>query len=112
MSAKTAGLVVSLTIALSGALQASDRIVPPAVPTDIEVPVGSKPFFAGHAVGTQNFISAPAPTPTGGDELAKAAFIQRVNTKGGMKPPSNECTPGTLNNRKLVYYEADSFFYQ
>jgi hypothetical protein len=154
-----------------------------------------KPFFAGHAVGTQNFICAPAATasgvdwlfigpqatvfdgdasqtvthfqsknpfqdgaiqatwqhsrdtsavwavkmfgstdpnyvatgaiewllldvtgaqvgPAGGDKLAKAAFIQRVNTVGGLKPPSSECTRATLNTRKLVYYEADYFFYR
>ena len=199
MSGKTAGLVASLTITLSGALQAQNQITPPAVPVEIEVPAGFKPFFAGHAIGTQNFICAPSPTasgldwvfigpqatifnreaeqtlthfhsknpfedgaaqaaiqatwqhsrdtsavwavkwkgsvdltyvapgaiewllldvtgeqlgPAGGDKLTKAAYIHRVNTIGGVKPPSSECTPATLNHRRLVYYEADYFFYQ
>jgi hypothetical protein len=198
MSGNTVAFVMSLTIAMSGALQAAEAITPPAVPTEIEVPAGSTPFLVGHAVGTQNFICAPAGTPTGvdwlfigpqatifdregeqilthyqsknpyeddpiqaiqatwqhsrdtsavwavkfrgstdptyvapgaiewlrldvtgaevgptgGDKLSKALFIQRVNTVGGRKPPSSECTPGTLNNRKLVYYEADYFFYR
>ena len=195
MSGNTVAFVMSVTIAMSGTPPATSSITPPAVPATIEAPAGFTPFFAGHAVGTQNFICAPAGTPTGvdwlfvgpqatifddegdqtlthfqsknpfendaiqatwqhsrdtsavwavkfrgstdptyvapgaiewllldvtgaavgptgGDKLSKAAFIQRVNTMGGMKPPSSECTPGTLNNRKLVYYEADYFFYR
>ena len=50
--------------------------------------------------------------PTAGDKLARAAFIQRVNTIGGIKPPSAECTAATLNTRKLVPYEADYYFYR
>ena len=181
------------TIALSGAAHAADRITPPSVPSEIEVPAGYKPFLVGHAVGTQNYICAPAATntglgwlmigpqatvfggdfqqflthyqsenpfmaeinatwqhsrdtsavwakrffgssdpryvapdaiewlllrvtgaqlgPTGGDKLASTAFIQRVNTIGGMKPPASECTATTVNTRKLVSYEADYYFY-
>ncbi|HEU4689950.1 MAG TPA: DUF3455 domain-containing protein, partial [Vicinamibacterales bacterium] len=50
--------------------------------------------------------------PNGGGKLASTAFIQRVNTVGGMKPPAGECTPGTVNNRRLVNYEADYYFYR
>jgi hypothetical protein len=50
--------------------------------------------------------------PTGGDKLARTAFIQRVNTIGGSKPPAAECTPATLNTKRFVSYEADYFFYR
>jgi hypothetical protein len=36
------------------------RVTPPAVPTNIQVPAGSKPFLAGHAVGTQDYICLPS----------------------------------------------------
>ena len=41
-------------------VRASDRIVPPAVPLDIEVEAGFEPFFLAHAIGTQNYICAPS----------------------------------------------------
>jgi hypothetical protein len=48
--------------------------------------------------------------PSGGTKLATASYVQRVNTIGGAKPPTNECT--IPNVRRLVYYEADYYFYQ
>ena len=195
MSWKKTSLVISLVVALSAAVGADGRIVPPAVPDYIQVDAGLRPFLRGHAVGTQNFICAPAATPSGldwlfigpqatvfdadneqilthfhskntfpgggieatwehsrdtsivwatrvsgsldaayvspgaiewlllrvsgklvgptsGDKLARALFIQRVNTVGGMKPPTAECTAATLNTRRLVPYEADYYFYE
>jgi len=195
MSRRTTAFIMALTTTVSGAAYAADRITPPAVPSIITAPAGSKPFLVAHAVGTQNFICAPADTesgldwlfigpqatlfdadleqiathyqsknplmgdaiqatwqnsrdtsgvwatkmfgssdphyvaadaaewlllqvsgrqvgPTGGDKLASAKFIQRVNTVGGMKPLSSECTAETVNNRMLVYYEADYYFYE
>jgi hypothetical protein len=195
MFRNTTALTVALTVALLGGAQASESITPPAVPIDIEVPAGFKPFFVGHAVGTQNFICVKAATPTGGEwwpigpqatvfdgegeqtlthyqsknpfkndmlhatwqhsrdtsqvwatrfsgsldptyvapgaiewlrldvtgaqvgptggnKLSSALFIQRVNTVGGVKPPAADCTSGTLNNRRLVDYEADYYFYR
>jgi Protein of unknown function (DUF3455) len=195
MSWKRTVLLATATVALGATAHGADRIVPPAVPVDIEVPAGFKPFFVSRAVGTQNFICAPANTatgvdwlfigpqatgfdaeyeqilthfqsknplranalhatwqhsrdtstvwatrvngsldpnfvapgaiewlllersgsqlgPTSGNKLAGTRFIHRVNTVGGAKPPAAECTPSTLNTRKLVYYEADYYFYQ
>jgi hypothetical protein len=195
MSWKTTVSAATVTVALSIAPHASERITPPAVPTDIEVTGDFKPFLRGHAVGTQNFICAPAATatgvdwfflgpqatvfddngeqilthflsknpdqadalqatwqhsgdsstvwakkrvgstdatyvapgaiewllldvtgaevgPLGGEKLSKALLIQRVNTVGGVKPPAGECTPGTINSRKYVNYEADYYFYR
>ena len=57
-------------------------------------------------------VCGAVPGPTGGEKLSSALFIQRVNTRGGVKPPSTECTPATLNTRKLVTYEADYYFYK
>ena len=69
MSSKTAVLIVALATALRGAALAADRINPPPVPADLEVPAGFKPFLVGHAIGTQNYICAPAATATGVDWL-------------------------------------------
>jgi len=46
--------------------------------------------------------------PTGGNLLAKATFIQRLNTQGGAVPIS-ACTVGQT---QLVPYTADYFFYR
>ena len=196
MEWKTKVLTTMATMALAGAVpDAAGRIVPPAVPAGLEVDAGLKPFFVTHAVGTQNYICAPANTtagvdwvfigpqatgfgaaleqvvthfqsknpqqsdalhatwqhsrdssavwatrvngsldpnyvapgaiewlklqvtgqvlgPTGGDKLFTAKFIHRVNTVGGVKPPLADCAPATFNTRRLVYYEADYYFYE
>jgi len=189
--------VIILAVAFAGPAGAADRVIvtPPAVPPGLEAPEGVTAFLAGHAIGTQNYICAPAATatgvdwfflgpqatvfdegfnqslthflsqnpylidtlnatwqhsgdssavwakkrngstdpryvapdaiewlaldvtgtrvgPTGGVKLARTKFIHRVNTVGGMKPPANECTPDKVNTRKLVYYEADYYFYR
>jgi hypothetical protein len=188
-------LLVTLASAASGEPRAAEQIVAPAVPDGLEVTGPFKPFLKAHAVGTQNYICAPAATasgldwlfigpqatlfdadieqslthfqsknplkadaiqatwqhsrdssavwatkhsgssdslyvapnaiewllldvsgaelgPMGGDKLARTAQIQRVNTVGGVKPPTAECTPSTLNTRRLVAYEADYYFYR
>src|SRR5262245_19864517 len=187
-------LITILALTFAGPLRAADRVMPPAVPPGIEAPDDVRPFLSGHAIGTQNYICAPATGggldwfflgpqatvfdtvfeqdlthflsqnpylidtfhatwqhsndssrvwakrksgstdpryvapnsiewlalevtgtavgPTGGNKLAPTRFIHRVNTVGGMKPPTNECTATTINTRKLVYYEADYYFYK
>jgi len=194
MSAKTMALVVGLAISVCRPAYAGDNVTPPAVPTDIQVPQGYKPFLVAHAIGTQNFICVPAATPAGvdwifigpqatafdaaleqiithaqsvnpatgaidavwqsskdtsavwavkdrestdpafvrpgaiawlrlhvkgaqlgplgGDRLWETEYIQRVNTIGGAKPPVSDCTPSAFYARKLVYYEADYYFYR
>jgi hypothetical protein len=195
MSRKRTVLSLALAAVLSGAVSAADRITPPPVPADIDVGTGYKPILRGHAIGTQNYICAPAATatgvdwlflgpqatvfddegeqivthflsknpfrndelhatwqhsrdssvvwakkvtgstdsdyvaagaiewlklemtgaqvgPGGGAKLSGTMLIQRVNTVGGVKPPASECTPATLNARRLVAYEADYYFYQ
>ncbi len=179
----------------AGGVQAADQIVRPVVPSDLELSSAYKLFFAGHAVGTQNYICAPAAVPAGVDwlfigpqatvfdatgeqilthfqsrnplppdalqatwqhsrdtsavwakrlrgstdpayvapdaiewlllevtastagpnggvKIAGTVYVQRVNTVGGVKPPSLDCTPATINTRRLVPYEADYYFYK
>jgi hypothetical protein len=194
-SLKTAVLIMSIALGLPAGPGAAEQIVPPVVPAGLETPVGSKPFLVGHAIGTQNYICAPAATatgldwlfigpqatlfdddgkqimthfhsrnpeaagaiqatwqhsrdtsavwatkfsgsldpnfvapgaiewlrldvsgdafgPTGGDKVERAAYIQRVNTVGGAKPASAECTAAAINTRRLVSYQADYYFYR
>ena len=37
-----------------------ERVSPPQVPTDIQVPPGNRAFLEGHAIGTQNYVCLPA----------------------------------------------------
>jgi hypothetical protein len=70
MSAKrTTSIIVALAVATSGAVRAADRISRPAVPSILEVGDQYKPVLWTHAVGTQNYICAPAATATGVDWL-------------------------------------------
>jgi Protein of unknown function (DUF3455) len=64
-----ATLIAALAIGLGGSAHAAGKvtITPPPVPIGLDVPAGFTPFLVGHAVGTQNYICAPAATPTGGD---------------------------------------------
>jgi len=50
--------------------------------------------------------------PTLGDKVTSTQYIQRVNTVGGLKPAVAECSAATVNTRRLVYYEADYYFYK
>ena len=52
-------LAVAFTVTPSLWAQA-DRVTPPAVPANIQVPAGSKAFLAGHASGTQDYICLPS----------------------------------------------------
>ena len=52
-------LAVASMIALQQRAHA-EAATPPHVPSAIQVPGGSKPFLAGHAVGTQNYVCLPS----------------------------------------------------
>lgn len=65
---KTAALVITLTAGL-GAVGPSAKFTPPDVPAGLEAPEGRKLVLVGHAIGTQNYICAPAATATGVDWL-------------------------------------------
>ena len=61
---KTWMLATALSLPLSIAVPAvaAADIVPPPVPTDLNVPAGKKAFLIGHAYGTQDYVCLPAAT--------------------------------------------------
>jgi hypothetical protein len=50
--------------------------------------------------------------PGGGDTLAKATFIQRLNTVGGSTPPTDCDVLPDVGHRAFVPYTADYLFYK
>jgi hypothetical protein len=58
LTACAAALAVIFWVSLPEPAHA-DKITPPPVPSNIQVPHGNKAFLEGHAVGTQNFICLP-----------------------------------------------------
>ena len=50
--------------------------------------------------------------PDGGPFLAQAAYIQRINTSGGVAPAPTGCTVSTLGALALVPYTTDYYFYK
>jgi hypothetical protein len=61
LAACASALAAAFTVALPRPAHAH-RVTPPAVPGGIQAPAGSKAFFEGHAVGTQNYICLPSGT--------------------------------------------------
>jgi hypothetical protein len=57
--ARVAALAVTFTVSLPQ-LAHADRVTPPPVPSNIQVPAGHQAFLEGHAVGTQNYICLPS----------------------------------------------------
>lgn len=55
MTWSTTALIVALGISASPA-SSQDKVMPPAVPLNLEVPAGHKPFLIARAEGTQNYI--------------------------------------------------------
>ena len=66
MAWKRIALASILGVGLNGATHAAGVLTPPSVPTDIQV-TGRKLIQVGHAIGTQNYICAPAATASGLD---------------------------------------------
>ena len=54
-------LAAAFTVSKSHPVHA-DEVNPPPVPSNIQVPAGSKAFLVGHAVGTQNYVCLPSGT--------------------------------------------------
>ncbi|MCE9577531.1 MAG: DUF3455 domain-containing protein [Deltaproteobacteria bacterium] len=57
---------LGLAIILAPSLAHADRIKPPSVPANLQVPAGNKPFFQGHGVGTQNYVCLPSTAAASG----------------------------------------------
>ena len=58
MKTDATALVLAATVALPQAVRAERpaRPVPPPVPEAIQVPAAYRPFFGGHAIGTQGYV--------------------------------------------------------
>jgi hypothetical protein len=52
-------LAAAFTLALAHPAHA-ERVTPPRVPKDVQVPDGNKAFLEGHATGTQNYVCLPS----------------------------------------------------
>jgi hypothetical protein len=50
--------------------------------------------------------------PTGGERLTDTAYIQRVNTTGGLAPTTGCPAPSGVVSRAFVPYTADYIFYK
>ncbi|SDY98596.1 DUF3455 domain-containing protein [Nitrosomonas sp. Nm58] len=81
-------LPIACAAALAGAITVSlpqsanaERVTPPSVPEKIEVPVGSKAFLVGHAVGTQNYICLPSSTGVAFKLFTPQATLFKENGK-------------------------------
>ena len=49
--------------------------------------------------------------PTGGDVMTGTTFVQRVNTHGGVAPPTGCSALGDVGTRAFMPYTADYYFY-
>lgn len=50
--------------------------------------------------------------PTGGKNLLKTTYIQRINTVAGVAPDPSSCNAGNIATRVLVPYQTDYLFYK
>ena len=69
------------------------------------VAAGAIPWLLLEVVGTQL-------GPNGGDALAQTAFVQRLNTSGGVAPAGGCSQAENVGTLALVPYTADYFFYK
>jgi hypothetical protein len=66
---------------------------------------GAIPWLLLEVVGTES-------GPRGNGTLTDTAFIHRLNTMGGIAPPTGCAQAGNVGSRVFVPYEADYFFYR
>jgi hypothetical protein len=65
---------------------------------------GAIPWLLVQVVGAQD-------GPTGGNTLTPTTFIQRLNTSGGVAPPTGCSRPTDVGKKAFVPYTADYFFF-
>jgi hypothetical protein len=58
--------ICAAALAIADLQAAAPVIIPPDVPSDLVVRDGSKPFFIGHARGTQNYVCLPSASSLSG----------------------------------------------
>ena len=66
---------------------------------------GAIPWFLLQVVGDEY-------GPTGGHQLTRTTWIQRVNTRAGIAPATGCALAADLGKKALVPYEADYIFYK
>ena len=66
---------------------------------------GAVPWLLLHVVGREA-------GPTGGSKLLRTSDVQRLNTEGGVAPPTGCSTAKDIGNKAFVPYKADYFFYE
>src|SRR5262245_37136425 len=59
-------LAAAAAMTLTPGTATAEQVTPPAVPTIIQAPEGTKAFLLGHAVGAQNYICLPSATAASG----------------------------------------------
>ena len=52
-------VIAGVTLGIAAVQAAAPVIVPPSVPSNLEVPAGSTVYLVGHARGTQNYVCLP-----------------------------------------------------
>jgi len=57
-------------------------------------------------------LSASATPGADGDRLARTAFIQRINTAGGLAPAASACNALTADSKAEIAYSADYYFWK
>ena len=62
-------VIAGVTLGIAAVQAAAPVIVPPSVPSNLEVPPGSTVYLVGHARGTQNYLCLPK-----GDKFAWTLF--------------------------------------
>jgi uncharacterized protein DUF3455 len=78
----------------------------PASPDESSCPnAGAIPCVLLQSIGSE-------PGPTGGRDLTRTTFIQRLNTKGGSAPAEGCETLGDVGKQTLVPYTADYYFFR
>ena len=82
------------------------KVAPDGSSTDPAfVKPGAIPWLLLEKVGTQE-------GPSGGDTLTVTTSIQRLNTSGGVAPPTGCSLSTDVGNKAFVPYTADYFFYR
>ncbi len=80
LTACAAALAAACMLALPRPAHA-DKVTPPPVPPNIEVPAGNQPFLVGHAVGTQNYVCLPSDTGVAFKLFTPQATLFKDNDK-------------------------------
>ena len=70
-----------------------------------KVEPGAIPWLLLRVVGREG-------RPTGSRHLARTAFIQRINTSGGVAPATGCAEDKNIGDKALVSYSTDYLFYR